>query len=360
MIPVLPGYVHHSLSGGDVEVGVVIGAYAITGLICRPFAGRLADSQGRRRTLIIGLILSAIAGLLLLVPAGVPGLIFARLVLGAGEGTVFTSGSTWIIDLAPEHRRGRLIGLYGLAVWGGLSLGPLIGALLLQISSYEVVWAFAALAPACGALVAFRMPDHFKPRPHLARQALIARGAIRPGAALALGSIGYSTIAAFAVLHLSERGIGHGTLVFAAFAAMVVLTRLIGGDLPDRVGPIRCAIAAACVEAAGLATIAMAQSLEGALIGALAMGAAFSLLFPSLSLVVVSRTPEDRRGSAMGTFTAFFDLGVGLGAPIAGVIAEFYGYQGLFLAASGLAIAGAITIVVAVSNRGPGQRLSEA
>ena len=56
--------------------------------------------------------------------------------LGAGEGTVFTAGSAWIVDLAPPERRGRVIGLYGLAVWGALSVGPLIGELLLHASGY--------------------------------------------------------------------------------------------------------------------------------------------------------------------------------------------------------------------------------
>ena len=55
--------------------------------------------------------------------------------------------------------------------------------------------------------------------------------------------------------------------MFGAFATMVVLTRLVGGDLPDRVGPARVAIGAALVEAVGLATIAVAHSLPVALAG---------------------------------------------------------------------------------------------
>ena len=99
---------------------------------------------------------------------------------------------------------------------------------------------------------------------------------------------------------------------------MVVLTRLVGGDLPDRVGPARVATAAALIEAVGLTTLALAHSLPVAIAGALAMGAAFSLLYPSLSLIVVNQVSEARRGAALGTFTAFFDAGIGLGAPLAG------------------------------------------
>ena len=118
-LPVLPRYVDGPLGGGKIAVGIVIGAYAITGLMMRPFAGRLADRRGRRRTALIGSLLMGLAGFLYLLPFGVGGLIGARLVLGIGEGAVFTAGSAWIVDLAPLERRGRVIGLYGLSVWAG-------------------------------------------------------------------------------------------------------------------------------------------------------------------------------------------------------------------------------------------------
>jgi MFS family permease len=351
VLPVLPRYVHGPLDAGNIAVGIVIGSYAITGLLLRPFAGRLADHRGRKPTVLVGAALVAIGGFMYLLPLGVAGLIAARLVLGAGEGAVFTAGSAWIVDLAPVERRGRVIGLYGLAVWAGLSVGPLFGELLLHASGYTPVWVLAGVLPLVGAAIATRIPDPFQPSPRIAEEdhPLIEREAVRPGAALALGSIGYATVAAFVVLHLEARGVGHGALVFGAFATMVVLTRLVGGDLPDRIGPIRVAIAAALVEAAGLITIGVAESLSVAIAGALAMGAAFSLLYPSLSLIVVSRVSDTRRGAALGTFTAFFDAGVGLGAPLAGAMAALTSYEGAFLLSALIALVSAATIALAVA-----------
>jgi MFS family permease len=288
-----------------------------------------------------------------LLPLGVPGLILARLFLGAGEGSVFTAGSAWIVDLAPPGRRGRVIGLYGLAVWGALSVGPLLGELLLHSSGYRAVWFFAGAMPLLGAAIATRIPDPFEPAPGIASEhhPLIEREAVRPGAALALGSIGYAAIAAFVVLHLEARGVGHGATVFGAFATMVVITRLLGGDLPDRIGPARVATAAAVVEAVGLTTIAFAHSLGVAIAGALAMGTAFSLLYPSLSLIVVSRVSDRRRGAALGTFTAFFDAGVGLGAPLAGLASALSGYEGAFLLSAAIALASATMIALTIAPR---------
>ncbi len=351
VLPVLPRYVHGPLDAGNIAVGVVVGSYAITGLLLRPIAGRFADHRGRKPTVVVGSSLVALAGFLYLIPAGVPGLIAARLVLGAGEGAVFTAGSAWIVDLAPVGRRGRVIGLYGLAVWSGLSVGPLLGELLQHAGGYTEVWILAGALPLLGAAIATLVPDPFAPSPQIEEEhhPLIAKEAVRPGTALALGSIGYGTIAAFVVLLLEARGVDHGAGVFGAFATMVVLTRLVGGDLPDRIGPARVATAAACVEAAGLAAIAAAHSLPVALAGALAMGAAFSLLYPSLSLIVVNDISDRRRGAALGTFTAFFDAGVGLGAPLAGLTAALTNYEGAFLLASAIALTSATTIAVAIA-----------
>jgi len=351
VLPVLPRYVHGPLDAGNVAVGIVIGSYAITGLLLRPVAGRLADRRGRKPAVLVGSLLVAASGFLYLLPFGVPGLIFARLLLGAGEGTVFTAGSAWIVDIAPPGRRGRVIGLYGLSVWAALSLGPLIGELLVHASGYALVWLFAGAAPLAGALIALRLPDPFRPLAHAERHPLIAREAVRPGAALALAAIGYATVAAFVVLHLEARGAGHGATVFGAFATTIVLTRLIGGDIPDRIGPARVAAVAALGEALGLTLIGLAHSLTVALLGAVAMGVAFSLLYPSLSLIVVERIPETRRGGALGTFTAFFDAGVGFGAPLAGITAALTDYEGAFLLAAAIAVASAAMTTLAISTR---------
>lgn len=358
-LPVIPRYVQGSIGAGDFSVGLVTGAFAITGLACRPLAGNLADRRGRRPVVIFGALLTATAGALYFIRAGVPGLIVARLFLGAGEGMVYTAGSAWVVDLAPVERRGRIIGLYGLAIWGGLTLGPPIGEILLRASSFEMVWAFAMAAPLLGALIAWRIPDPFtntEPEPIEVRN-LIERKSLLPGLGLALGTAGYAAVAAFLVLHLDERGIGHGAEVFTAFAATVVLARVLGGGLPDRLGPVPCIIGAGIVESAGLIAIMLAQSLPLAIAGALAMGAAFSMLLPSLALLVVNQVPESRRGAAMGTFTAFFDVGVGAGSVAAGVAASIGGYPAAFGLA---AVAAASLVLVAISLRGAARSLAAA
>lgn len=338
-LPVLPRYVKGPLGAGDVSVGIVTGAFAVTGLACRPIAGRFADSRGRRPAVLIGAVLSTIAAALYFVPGGVPDLVVSRLFLGAGEGLIYTAGAAWVVDLAPPERRGQIIGWYGLAIWGGLSLGPMIGELILHAWGYRAVWTFALAAPLLGAVIAWRIPESFTPdEEHEPRGPLIAREAIRPGLAFSCGTVGFAAMSAFIVLMLEARGIGSGTLAFTAFAATVVGVRLLGGGLPDRFGGARCAAVAGLVEAAGLAAIAAAQTLFVAILGALAMGAAFALLLPSLALISLEGVPIERRGATMGTLTAFFDLGVGIGAPLAGAAAATAGYGAAFWLAAVFAL----------------------
>lgn len=353
VLPVLPRYVTGPLGAGDVAVGLVTGAFALTAIVGRPFGGRAADRRGRRPVMIAGALLVGFAGLLHFLPFGIPGLVLARLVLGLGQGWVFTAGLAWTVDLAPESRRGTAIGFYGLGVWGGLSFGPLLGEGAFAVGSYEAVWALSATTPLLGALIASRVPDRRAPVAAADEEpgALLPRPAVRPGFALFLASLGYATLVGFVVLHLEELGVGHGAAVFTAFATTVVVARLGLAWLPDHVGPVASAAGAAVAQAVGLTLIAVTTGLPLAIAGALAMGAGFSLSFPALALLVVQRVGEPRRGAAMAAFTAFFDLGVGIGAPVAGAISAVAGYPAAFAAAAALAAAGAVVVATTPSSR---------
>lgn len=348
-LPVLPGYVRGPLHGSDLSVGVVVGAFAITSIFCRPIAGRIADRRGRRVVVIAGSLAMALGGGLYLLASSIPALVAARMAVGTGEGALYTAGVTWAIDLVPAGRRGWALGMFGLAVWGGLSLGPLAGELVHSSLGYGSVWVLTAALPLLGALIALalREPAFTRASAQQGHVSLLPRAARRPGIALALANVGYAALAGFVVLDLHAQGIGGGASVFTAFAVAVFAGRLIFRGLPDRLGARTTATGAALVEAAGLLIIALAHSMAASLAGALVVGGGFAMLFPALALMVVSDVDGDRRGSAMGAFTAFFDMGVGLGAPLAGLTASLGGYPAVFLMAALAALAAAVVAALA-------------
>jgi len=339
-LPVLPTFVRGPLHASDLAVGIVVGTFAITSIVCRPLAGRQSDHHGRRIVLVCGSLAMALGGVLYLLSDSVATVILARLVVGGGEGAVYTAGATWAVDLAPPDRRGLALGLFGLAVWGGLSLGPVAGELLRSGVGYDAVWALTAVLPLAGAVIASRLPEtaRLAPTETSAPRVLFPRPARRPGIALALANIGYAALAGFVVLHLRHRGIDGGASVFTVFAVAVFGSRLVFSRVPDRAGARRTATAAGLIEALGLMIIALAGTLPVALAGALVIGVGFSMLFPSLALMVVGEVGENRRGSALGAFTMFFDIGVGLGGPLAGATAALAGYPAVFVLAAAAAL----------------------
>ncbi len=352
-LPVLPTYVHGPLHSGDIAVGIVVGSFAVTSVICRPIAGRQADRRGRRAVLVAGSLALALGGLLYILSHTVLTLVLARMMVGAGEGAVYTAGATWVVDLAPVRRRGLALGLFGLAVWGGLSLGPVMGELLRSASGYDAVWILTAALPLAGAAIAMRLPETARPERSGQPIPLLVfpRSARRPGAALALANIGYAALAGFVVLDLRAQGIDGGATVFTAFAVSVFASRLILSRVPDRAGARPTATGAGLVEALGLVVIAFAHSLPVALIGAVIVGSGFSMMFPSLALMVVGEVDDEHRGSAMGTFTAFFDFGVGLGGPLSGAMASLAGYPAVFFLAAAAALGTAGLAATAPARR---------
>ncbi|MEU2702417.1 MFS transporter, partial [Micromonospora aurantiaca (nom. illeg.)] len=157
VIPVLPGFLRERHDAGDLTVGVVVTVTAVTALLVRPVAGALADRHGHRTVMLAGALVVAGGGLLYLAPLSVPALVAVRLLLGAGEAALFTAGAVWIVQLAPHERRGQLIGLYGVSMWGGISAGTFLGATVQQ-AGYPAVWLLSAVAPAVGAALVALVP----------------------------------------------------------------------------------------------------------------------------------------------------------------------------------------------------------
>ncbi|MGY3519481.1 MFS transporter [Micromonospora sp. PTRAS2] len=354
VIPVLPAFLRDRHAAGDLVVGLVVTVTAGTALLVRPVAGALADRYGHRTVMLTGALVAALGGLLYFLPLAVPALVAVRLLLGAGEAALFTAGAVWTVALAPHHRRGQLIGLYGVSMWGGISAGTFLGATLQQVS-FTAVWALAAAAPLlAAALIALVPVPHGEPgtaaprEPGTAAQrksggggGLLLRPALLPGTALALGAAGYAGLAAFVVLHLDARGIGSGVLVLSCFSAVYAGTRLVIGHLPDKLGPRRVAAWSAAGEAVGLTIVALAPNLPVAVAGGVVTGVGFSLLHPSLALMVMNRAEPTRQGAAIGAYTSFWDLGLAVWGPVTGLVAATLDYPAVFGVGAACAVAAA-------------------
>lgn len=349
MLPTLPRYVEDELGGGGVAVGVVVGAFAISAAAVRPWAGRLGDRYGRRILLSGGSLLVAVAvAAYSMVDTLVP-LVALRLVTGLGEAAVFVGAATAIQDLAPDDRRGEAASYFSVALYGGLAIGPAIGEWLADAHGYHSVWFVAAGAALVAALLGLGTPGRAGPRQRRPTT-ILHRAAIGPGLVLLLGLVPFTGFSAFLSLYGAEVGIADVGPVFGLYAGTVLVIRIVGARLPDRLGWRRASSLA--IVAVGTAALLLAAwgSVVAVWLSAIAMAIGMSLLFPALFSAAMAGVPEDERSHAVGTFSLFFDLSQGLGGPMLGLVVALSSYRGAF-AASALVAACSWFAQVSLSRR---------
>src|SRR5688572_16036206 len=100
LIQVTPLFAAGPLGADALGVGIAIGAFSLTALVMRPWAGRESDRRGRRPLLIAGALLCAVAIAAHALTTALPVLIGLRLVLGVAEALFFVAGFALLADLA--------------------------------------------------------------------------------------------------------------------------------------------------------------------------------------------------------------------------------------------------------------------
>ncbi|MFI5157374.1 MAG: MFS transporter, partial [Sphingobacteriales bacterium] len=166
----------------------------------------------------------------------------------------------------------------------------------------------------------------------------------RSGTGLALSSFGFGGIASFVTLYFIQQSWQGAYLAITAFGAGYIVVRIFLAHLPDKFGGGKVAMISLLVEIAGQVLIWKAPNATAGICGAGLTGIGMSLVFPSFGVMALKNVLAENRGIAIAAYNAFFDLGIGLTAPLAGLIAEGGNYSEIYLFG---AIAAGISIMLA-------------
>ena len=360
-LPVLPLHVHEGLGLGTFAVGLVAGSQFAASLLTRAWAGDYADRRGARRGVTIGLLATAVSGLLYLLSLGFVAtpavsaaiLILGRALLGGAESLVITSAVTWGLGLVASRDAGRVIAWVGMAMFAALAMGAPMGMALYTDGGFGAIAGATILVPLGTLLLVARLTDVPPSRSGMRPAFLsVARTVWMPGIGAALSSIGFGAILAFGALLFAERGWHPVWLAFTAYAAGLIAARALFGHLPDRLGGARVALVSVLIEATGLMLIWLASGPVTAAIGAVLTGFGYALVYPGLGLEAVRRAPPESRGMVMGIYTMFLDVALGLGSPALGLIASWTGLGSVFLASAGVVLCTSIIVLRLIRNSG--------
>ncbi|MFN2390256.1 MAG: MFS transporter [Actinomycetota bacterium] len=343
LLPTLPLYVEGPLDGSTVSVGLTIGLFSLSAVLIRPLIGRVGDARGRRPLMVAGAALVGVAVMAYVAADSLALLLLLRVVAGAGEAAFYVGAASAINDIAPDERRGEAFSYFSLALFAGLGMGPVIGENALERGGFDVAWVIAGAAALVAAAVALRVPETRPPRTAEGprpKTPLVHRAGLLPGVILGAHIWGLATFISFLPLYALELGLNGSRYVFALHSVILLVVRSVGAQIPDRLGPRRCARASLVCSTAGFAVMALWGTVPGLLAGTVLFSLGHSLLFPALMVLAVSGAPAAERASVVGTFTAFFDLAFGLGAVSAGGVAAVLGYRGAFAGAAISALTG--------------------
>lgn len=365
-LSVLPLFVEGELGGTDAQVGIAVSSFGLAAACIRPIIGPLGDRHGRQRLIVSGAIVAGLATIATATATSLGMVIAFRALAGLGEAAVFVGAASAAQDLATTERRGEAASYFSLAIYSSLFLGPPLGEWISETFGTDTAWVLAgglAVLAASTGIVAPGAPTEPPPTPE--RRVLLHRAALRPGAVLFLGLLGYTGFLAFAALHAEEVGIANTGTVFTVFALVIICLRIFAAKLPDQLGPIRTSRISLSCGAVGLAVLSVWTEPVGVYVGAAILAVAQSFLFPALFALVVDDAPDAERSHAISTLSMFFDLAFGLGGPVIGLVSDTFDRSTAFAVSAGIAtfalamcgrILGDVTPSTSVRETGPRSR----
>jgi len=341
----IPVYAEGPVGAGRAGAGLAFGAFALSALVLRPWAGRIADTRGRRPLLIGGALVATVALLLTAQVTGLAALVGLRLLAGVGEAAVFTATFAAIADLAPPNRLGEALSYNSLALYLGLAAGPPLGELVVERWGFTSGWYVAAVLTAVAAAVYATVPESRAVEPAAGRPPLIHRRSLPVALGFLASIVAMGGFLAFAALRADELGMVSTSVPLLVYGATVVLGRITVAKLVDRVPPLRLGAGALVAISAGLALAAAAGSPAWLLVGTLLLGVGVTFSTPAFFSAIFATAGPGERGAASAMASAALDLGLGIGPILLGYVAQSAGIPWAFATGAAVALTGAVWTV---------------
>ena len=319
----LPLYLD-ALGAATSMVGIVVGAFAITALLVRPFAGPAFDSFSRKRLLLGAQTLIGLSLVGYGVVGSVPALFCVRLLHGVGIGCAGPLAMSFVSEFLPTSRLASGISIYALAQSFAQVIGPAVGLWLAESFGFSNAYfiAAASLFIAMAGVFFVKEPPRERLPYRFALNRMFAREAVPKAIVLCLLSIAFAGSTSYLVLYGNLLGIeGMGTY-FVVYALCLVATRPLFGKMADRFGAPRVLVVGVMFFAASYVMLWQVRDFAGMIAVAVVGSAGFAACAPLIQSMALGSVPVERRGAASNTAFTGLDLGMLIGPAMAGFSIE--------------------------------------
>lgn len=349
-LPALAGDAWHVASRAALLAFVA--SFGAAKAVANLVAGRLADARGRRPVLLAGWALMLPVPVLIAWAPSWWVVVAANLLLGAGQGLAWTTTVLAKLDLAGPRRRGLATGLnefagyaaVGLAAWAGWAAAGAFelrrAFLLLGVAIAVLGFALSLAARETSAHAGLEARGHAAPlRGSFARLTLDRRLLSLHQAGL-VNNLNDAVVWGLVPVLLLARAPGDAAgLVAAAYPLTWGLAQLATGPASDRVGRAPLVAGGLLLQAAAIASLALAGTLVAWLAAAIALGLGTAMTYPALLAAVADVAHPAERGAALGVYRFWRDGGFVLGAIAGGLLADAAGIEAALLATAAVTAA---------------------
>lgn len=344
------------------EIGLMMGAYMLTCMVFRPWAGQLLSRCGALAIMRVLLIVHG-SCLVLYSLAGIDSYLWLRALQGAVTAFFSMIMQMGMVQLLSAEHRAQGMSLYTLSTMIPQLFGPLLALYLWDTGESSL---FIGIMIALG--VTTWLTGHFAPLPvtPLGEGSFTFREMLRSftqlwhnrillvcSVVMLFASCVFGAVSTFLPLYMEKTGAGHAGYYLMLQGLVVVVCRFVLRKHIPSDGSWHSGLYAGLLlsAAAGSGLLAVLES-AGALlyVSAVCNGVAVALLYPSLVTYLSFVLPSRNRAVLLGLFISSYDLGFSSGGLLMGMAAQQLTYSGMFTLCAGLCVAACLVVLL---NRNP-------
>lgn len=351
--PVLPLFAL-ALHATPSEIGWIVMASTLPGILISFPAGALSDFLGRRRVLLAALVVFATAPFLYLWVSNAWQLMAVRFYHGFATAIFGTVASAAIAARYTTDRAAKL-STYSSITIVGRSIAPFLGGFLISLASFHAVYIACAisgvLALAAGLLLRYDAPTAAAKLalPHFwvsLKTVLRDRRIMLVSMTEAAQYLVFGAIEAFLALFAASLGMPAWQIgvILGVQLVSIVFAKPLMGKVSDRAGRKQVIIPGLLIGAASIVLLPHAPSFIGLTVLSLAFGLGFATVTSSTAALVADLTQDNRYGSSMGVLRTVMDVGQSIGPVLTGWMVGYAGYGSAFTLLAAILLAAALLL----------------
>ena len=365
--PIIPIYAM-DLGATGLTLGLMIAAFSISRGALQPVVGNLSDRRGRKRFLVAGLSIYAVMGLTYTLATSVEHLILIRLFHGVGSAMIVPIVMAYIGDLTPQGQEGKYMGMLNIALFAGISGGPILGGVFWDtIGINPAFYAMSALTAASLVLILTLLPPQRSDREIQSTPGLLTTlrrmlhnsrvvGMLLPriGTMIVMvPSLGFLPILMHKLMGATGMEIG---IVIAARTIVTAGLQIPFGRIADRHNKVALILTGSLIASAGVFVMPFATDFLQLVWLSVFIGIGEALIWPTLGAIAVEEGHQYGQGSMMGVFNMAMSVGILIGSLVAGSFMDLIGLEYVFYTVSVILAVSAVAGGLLIARRGPARK----